>query len=357
MSSLVLFVPGRLDTLTGGCAYVKWMVDGLRHAGWSVAVRELDASFPRPTPAARHDAARALSAIPDAGTVLIDGLALGALPDETWREARRLRVVGLVHHPLAAQTGIEAHIVKRLEEGERRALAAVRLVIVTSRATAVALERYGVAASRMAIVEPGTARAPLARGSQGSVRRLLCVASLVPRKGHDTLFRALAAVPRTDWLLTCVGSHYRSPATVERLYAQIEADGLEDHVHLAGEVDAATLAWHYDCADVVVLPTRHAGYGMTVAEALAHGLPVVSTPTGAIAELVGRDAGLLVPPDDADALTAALWRVLDDDGLRQRLRAGARRVRERLPTWEAQSALMGEVLRASCGRPAPEAVD
>ncbi len=84
---------------------------------------------------------------------------------------------------------------------------------------------------------------------------------------------------------------------------------------------------------------------MAVAEALAHGLPVVSTPTGAIAELIGRDAGMLVPPDDTEALTAALWRVLDDDDLRQRLRDGARRVRSRLPTWADQSAMLAEVLQ------------
>jgi len=255
-----------------------------------------------------------------------------------------LRVVGLVHHPLAAETGIEPHVVRRLEESERRALAAVRLVIVTSRATAEALQRYGVAANRIAVVEPGTERAPLARGSGDAVRNLLCVASLVPRKGHDVLLRALADVPRTDWVLTCVGSHYRSTATVERLCAQIDAEGLEDHVRLVGEVDAATLAAHYDRADIFVLPTRYEGYGMAVAEALAHGLPVISTPTGAIADLIGRDAGMLVPPGDAEALTAALWRVLDDDGLRQRLREGARRVRQRLPSWDDQSAMMADAL-------------
>jgi len=344
MSSLVLFVPGRVDTLTGGYAYDRQMVAGLRRLGWSVMVRELDESFPQPTAAARSAAAAALSAVPDATTVLIDGLALGAMPDEAWREARRLRVVGLVHHPLAAETGIEPHVVRRLEESERRALAAVRLVIVTSRATAEALQRYGVAANRIAVVEPGTERAPLARGSGDAVRNLLCVASLVPRKGHDVLLRALADVPRTDWVLTCVGSHYRSTATVERLCAQIDAEGLEDHVRLVGEVDAATLAAHYDRADIFVLPTRYEGYGMAVAEALAHGLPVISTPTGAIADLIGRDAGMLVPPGDAEALTAALWRVLDDDGLRQRLREGARRVRQRLPSWDDQSAMMADAL-------------
>jgi glycosyltransferase involved in cell wall biosynthesis len=344
MNTLVFLVPGRIDTLTGGYGYDRQMVDGLRRRGWSVGVHELDASFPQPTPDARREAAGVLGAIPDGTAVVIDGLALGAMPDETWREAGRLRIVALVHHPLALETGLDPHLTRRLEKSERRALGAVRLIIVTSRATADALRRYNVAPDRIVVVEPGTDPAPLSRGSGGQVRNLLCVASLVPRKGHDTLFRAVARLPRSDWLLTCVGSRYHSPATVRRLCAYIAEQALEDYVRLVGQVDAATLADAFDRADVFVLPTRYEGYGMAVAEALAHGVPVISTPTGAIDELIGRDAGILVPPGDADALTAALWRVLDDEAFRQRLRDGARRMRSRLPSWSDQVDRMADVL-------------
>ena len=72
---------------------------------------------------------------------------------------------------------------------------------------------------------------------------------------------------------------------------------------------------------------------MVVAEALARGLPVLSTPTGAIAELVGADAGRLMAPGDVDGWTAALAEALDP-GVRARWAEGARRVRDRLPTWE-----------------------
>ena len=98
-----------------------------------------------------------------------------------------------------------------------------------------------------------------------------------------------------------------------------------------------------------MLPTLYEGYGMAVAEALARGLPVVSTATGAIAG--SRSA--------ADAaghrrsrraicrrFTDALSRVLGDAGLRARLAAGARRVRDRLPTWDAAAAAMAQALDA-----------
>ena len=72
---------------------------------------------------------------------------------------------------------------------------------------------------------------------------------------------------------------------------------------------------------------------MAVAEAIAHGLPVISTMTGAIPELVGDRAGVLVPVGDLPAFTAALERVLSDNTLRASLAGGARSVRGRLPTW------------------------
>ena len=83
---------------------------------------------------------------------------------------------------------------------------------------------------------------------------------------------------------------------------------------------------------------------MAVAEALAHGLPVVSTTTGAIPDLVGDHAGLLVPPGDDAALAAALARVMSDSHLRDRFAEGARRTRDRLPTWDDAAETMAAAL-------------
>jgi glycosyltransferase involved in cell wall biosynthesis len=351
MHSLVLVVPGRLETLTGGYGYDRRIVAGLTARGWSVIVRQLDDSFPRPTSLAREAAARVLASIPDGATVLVDGLALGALPDEARHEAARLRLVALVHHPLAGETGIDASLAIELEASERRALAAVKQVIVTSHATAGALAGYGVDRQRIAVVEPGTDPAPLARGSRNGPVRLLCVAALIPRKGHDVLFRALGSIPSRRWRLTCVGSFERDPATAERLRTLLCAEGLEDRVELAGEMDAVQLAPYYDAADVFVLPTHYEGYGMAVAEALACGLPVVGTATGAIPELVGNEAGIVVPTGDVNALALALTQILNDTptGVREKLAEGARRVRERLPTWDAAAEKMAVVLTRVSG--------
>ena len=218
--------------------------------------------------------------------------------------------------------------------GERRALAAAALIIVTGAATLAMLDRYGIARDKIVVVEPGTTRAPLARGSGGTPLQLLSVATLNPNKGHEILLEALAAIPHKNWHLTCAGSVTRHPATVDRVRATIRRLQLEDRVTLVGELDAAKLHECYDRADVFVLATLQETYGMAVAEALARGLPVVSTTTGAIPDLVGADAGLLAPPGNIEALAGALARVIGDARLRARLADGAKRVRDRLRSWE-----------------------
>jgi glycosyltransferase involved in cell wall biosynthesis len=288
--------------------------------------------------------------------VLVDGLALGALPEEVEREAARLRIVALVHHPLAAETGIDPAAAAILEISETRALAAARAVVVTSHATAARLAGDGVAADRITVVEPGTDAAPLSRGSgtshqpsavshQPSEVTLLCVATLTPRKGHALLLSALASIPRRDWRLACAGSASRDPATVARLRAQIRDLDLEDRVTLLGDLDQPALAAQYDRADLFVLATLYEGYGMAVAEALARGLPVISTATGAIQDLVGN-AGIIVSPGALPALTAALSSAIGDPTLRATLRANAGCRRGRLPTWDAAVAAMARTLES-----------
>ena len=349
--SIVLIVPGHLDKPTGGYEYDRRMVEGLRARGWDVDVRELEESFPEPTVAALDDAARQFAAMPDGALVLVDGLALAAMPDQVERESRRLRLVALVHMPLAYAVGLEAAETARLQASESRALAAVSGAIATGRSTVAVLRAYGLAEDRIALVEPGTDRAPLARGSQSAYHRqacdhpveLLCVATVNAGKGHNVLLDALAAISDGGWHLTCVGSLDQDPSTVDHVRALVSTHGLGDRVSLVGARHGAALEACWDRADLFVLATYSETYGMAVAEALSHGLPVVSTATGAIPELVGSDAGVLVPPGDADALAEALSSVLDR-GERERLAIGARRVRDRLPTWDNAFAKMAAVL-------------
>ncbi len=335
--ALEFVLPGDPETRTGGYGYDRRMIAELRALGWEVRVHLLPDRFPSPTPADLAEAARLFAAFPDDARVLADGLAFGALPEVAALEAGRLRLVALVHHPLAAETGLTPAQQRRLRRGERAALATARAVVVTSAATAAALLPYGVSPPRIVVVEPGTDPAPRSHGSAarcGGPVQLLCVGTLTPRKGHDLLLRALGALRHHDWRLDCVGSATRDPATAAALAERVATLGLQDRVRWRGELAHADLDAAWDAADLLVSPSLYEGYGMAVAEALAHGLPVVATNVGAAAGLVGEEAGLVVPVDDLPALERALDRLLGDAATRARLAAGAARARQRLPSWE-----------------------
>ena len=346
---LDFIIPGDPAAFTGGYEYARRVVEGLRALGWNVMVRGLDASFPTPTPSALAHARTTFARIPDGAIVLVDGLAFGAMPGIAAAEAHRLRLVALVHHPLALETGLENGHAEALRTSEASALAAARKVVTTSAATARALADYGVALERTTVVEPGTDPAPLARGSRGRVLELLCVSAVVPRKGHAVLLEALAPLVDRPWRLTCVGGLARAPKTVAALRQSIAKLRLAGRVRFAGEVDRAALERYYDHADAFVLATFHEGYGMALAEALARGLPVVSTRAGAVPDTVPPDAGLLVAPGDAVPLRAALARFLDEPDLRASLAAGARAARERLPSWAESCARLAHALESVAG--------
>lgn len=345
---ITFVVPGDLASLSGGYGYDRQIIAGLRERGWAVDLVVLCGGFPWPDAAALRQAEAQIAAIPDGSTVVADGLAFGALPDLAAKHAARLRWVALVHHPLALESGLHAGQRLRLFDGERRALAHASTVIVTSAATARSLADYGVAAARLQVVMPGTAAAPLASGSPANhgALSLLCVATLIPRKGHALLIEALAGLQDRHWTLHCVGSTSRDAVTAGSVRAAIAGHGLGARVHLHGEADADVLQGFYDHADVFVLPSLHEGYGMALAEALARGLPVVSSTAGAIADTVPFTAGLLLPPGDGIALRRALARVLDEPALRASLAAGARAARLQLPSWAQAVERFTGVLRA-----------
>lgn len=346
MPALTFVVAGPLHARTGGSVYNRRMAESLAREGWTVDVHELDDSFPFPTDEALRHASVVMAGIPSGRVVLVDGLAFGAMPDVIAQASGRLRFVALVHLPLAAAVGLAPADAVTLAQSERRSLAHAARVIVTGTDTQALMADCGLVHDDVIVVEPGTDPARLAAGSGSADVHLLSVATLNPGKGHQVLVDALAALEHRRWRLMCVGSLTRHPETVDAVRTAITRHGLEADVSLAGELNEADLDVCYHRADVVVLASLRETYGMAVAEALARGLPVVATATGAISPLLGDEAGLVVPPGDGRALAAALSRIIDDAALRARCAAGAQRVRERLPDWDAAAGQLETALLA-----------
>ncbi len=332
---LHVVVPGSLTQRTGGYIYDRRMVDGLRTRGWQVVVHELEGRFPNPDRQARASLANTLESIAAGSRVLVDGLAMGSQPGPVRTHRDRLQILSLVHHPLSEETGLDEDHRDRFRSLEQEALGACVGVLVTSRSTAARLRAFGVPANLLRSVAPGVDPARPARGvPEGAPPQLLCVASLTPRKGQDVLVRALGRIRELPWSCVCAGSLDRAPTYADSVRRLVGELGVSERVEFVGECDDAALSSLYDESSIFVLSSYFEGYGMVLTEALARGLPIVSTTAGAIADTVPSDAAVLVAPGDEDALAEALGKLLRTPSCREALATAARIHARDLPSWE-----------------------
>jgi len=338
-------VPGDLAIPTGGYAYDRRIIAELSALGWRIEVVNLGDGFPYPAADTRATACARLAALPPGHPVVIDGLAFGVLPEAAEALRASHPLVALVHHPLALESGLSAADAACLRASERSALVCTRHVIATSATIArLLVADYGVASGRLSVVEPGTDRVSAPPRNRDGVVKLLAVGSVIPRKGYDVLVAALARLRHLPWRLVIAGDCGRSPQTSRGLRAEIARLGLTDRISLLGAVASEQMSPLYASADLFVLPSRFEGYGMAYAEAIAHGVPVIGTTAGAIPQTVSADAGVLVAPDDVEALMATLQRLIASPDQRERLAAGARAVK--FPSWSEQAARFARVLES-----------
>jgi glycosyltransferase involved in cell wall biosynthesis len=339
---------------TGGNIYDRRVCAGLAEAGWEVKVATIGAAWPVPDSGARADVARIVSAIPDGEIALIDGLIASPTAAQLLPHAGRIRMTVLLHMPLA--TALDTRHDESAQRSERLVLRAAGGVIVTSEWTRQqVLTRYEIAACRVHVAQPGVDRvAAPARPVRG---HLICVGTLGRHKGQDLLVEALAELGDLDWHCVLAGALDRDPDFVDHVQTRITRLGYGHRVRLTGVLTGAALSHAYTTADLLVAPSRSETYGMTVTEALAHGLPVIAAAVGGLPEALGWTAdggrpGQLVPPDDPAALAAALGDWLGDERHRHRLMAAARKRRSTLRGWEQTTQQVANALTAH-GRSEP----
>ncbi|QTL01956.1 glycosyltransferase family 4 protein [Aquabacter sp. L1I39] len=342
----VLAFPGDLSTPTGGYAYDRAVLAALPDAGVAISALPLPAGFPFPAPEQVRQALERLEGVPHDHVLLMDGLALGALPPAEVAGLPHAKVA-LVHHPLALEAGLAASQQARFSANERAVLATCTQVVCTSPGTGRTLVAdYGVDPARLTVALPGTASAPRVP-ADGDPPRLLAVGSVIPRKGYETLVSALSTLHDLPWSLDVIGGLDFDPAHVAQVRGAIAKAGLGDRIQLKGASSPQDLDAAYLGADLFVHPSHYEGYGMVLAEALRRGLPLLCTTGGAAAETVPDGAGVKVPPGDATALAHALRPLIADRTARRALADAAFQAGQALPGWpDTACAIAGALTRA-----------
>jgi glycosyltransferase involved in cell wall biosynthesis len=337
---------GETGRKTGGYLYNGRVIFGLRRKGFEIEEFVAGGASPEQQRTAALEFGSAFD--PSRfDVVVVDALARITVSGhlDLWLASRP--VVALVHE-LPSVAGPQHQTVARELDYEETLLRADRLVAVSDYGRKVLMGR-GVSSGRIAVVPPGFDGVPEGVGPhvQGDDRvRALCVAQWIERKGIGTLVEAWTLRERKGAVLELIGETDADPD-----YAVLVRDAIEaaprGSIVVSGSVDDASLGTSYAAADLFVLPSRYEGYGIVYAEALAHGLPIIACEVGPVPELVGREAAVLVRPDDREALSAALDLLLGDPTLRVRMSAAARRRTSSLPRWEDTVTGFEQVLSAA----------
>ncbi|HEY3061204.1 MAG TPA: glycosyltransferase family 4 protein [Chloroflexota bacterium] len=269
-----------------------------------------------------------------------------ALAPLGWWLARRLRVPWLIYvygqevWRAGRRNGLPA--VDALLRG--RALRAAAAILSPGSFTTGLLQDWGVRTERIVCVPYGAE--PQTPISEPSGTSLLSVARLVPRKGIDTVIRALPHLANdVDYRVVGRGPDER------RLRDLAQQLGVQQRVHFLGRLDDAALAAEYQHCALFVLPSRRTndgeleGYGLVHFEAAAWGRPVVAGRSGGeVDAVVDGETGLLVDGASVDAVTRALQTLLaEPDRLRRMGDAGRRRV-ETTHNWQRAAAVVDQVL-------------
>lgn len=182
---------------------------------------------------------------------------------------------------------------------------------------------------------------PMSGVERAKNRILVTNSADMPLKGLRYFLEAVAEIRRERKIQAVIIGKPKENGAIERLVAEL---ALGDTIQFTGRIAHEEFARYYAEATMAVVPSLYEGFGMPAGEAMACGVPVISTIGGALPEVVG-DAGVLVPPANSAALKDAIVSLLDDPERRERLgEAGLARVRNSL-TWRHAAEKTVEVYR------------
>jgi glycosyltransferase involved in cell wall biosynthesis len=161
---------------------------------------------------------------------------------------------------------------------------------------------------------------------------ILNIGTLEPRKNVVTLikaFKRLREKGHEDYILAIAGE---KGWLYKRIFEEIKNSGMEQSIRLLGVVRDEELPLLYNCADLFVYPSLYEGFGLPPLEAMACGVPIITSNTSSLPEVVGN-AGIMVDPNDIESLSDEMYKVLNDKELKHRMRRDGLK-RAKMFTWE-----------------------
>jgi len=182
---------------------------------------------------------------------------------------------------------------------------------------------------------------PVQNGARPENSIIVTNSADTPLKGLRYLLEAVSLVRKKQSVKLTVIGEPKKNGTIHKLVAEL---GIGDVVHFTGRIENEEFAGYYSNATIAVVPSLYEGFGLPAAEAMACGVPLISTSGGALPEVVG-DAGIIVPPADADSLAREIMYLFNHPDKRKKMsQAGIERV-DSIFNWSKAARDMVDVYR------------
>jgi glycosyltransferase involved in cell wall biosynthesis len=339
-----LMIYGELDQLSGGYLYDRKMVEILRRKGARVEIISLPGGN-----YALQLTENIFGALPRVlqkfcpDVLIQDELCHPSLfhSNRTLKKNLNCPVISIVHHLLSSEVrpAWQNTLYRRVEKSY---LATVDGFIFNSETTRGVIVNLLGTDRPCVVVPPGgdhltpdidDTRIVERCGWPGPLK-ILFIGNVIPRKGLHELIIALSSLPRRTWRLTVAGNFADDAGYAGRIRKLIAHAGLMEQVALLGTVSDEKLAALLKDHHCLAVPSFYEGFGIVYLEAMAFGLPVIATTSGAVPEVVadGRE-GFLVPPGNKAALADRVGLLIRDRNLLAAMSLAARKRYGRHPSW------------------------
>lgn len=241
-----------------------------------------------------------------------------------WAVSKRVPTIATIHHPITVDRKLaiqsESAALKKMKQWrwhsfigmQKRVSRALARIITVSRSARDDISRdFNIRPANFRIIPNGINTDlfyPIPEIQRRKNRIIVTNSADTPLKGLFFLFQAVAELAKTQKIdVTVVGSP-KEDGTIVKLIRKL---GIGHLIHFTGRIDHCEFVRQYARATVAVVPSVYEGFGLPVGEAMACGVPVISTTGGALPEVVG-DAGILVPPADHRALARGIQEIFSN---------------------------------------------
>lgn len=327
--------------------YAHKIIMGLQRKGFTVKTYLLPEDFPFPSDESIQRYIQMVQSVPESEPVVFDAEAIASTPYVLKDISQHNPVISIVHVPLCFDPQYSAYQRTMITSLEKESYSHVSSFVATSEFAVQQLQNIGIENEKIKLIIPGISNTHHKENYPQAPYHLLSVANLSRNRDHSILVRAFSSLKDKKWILDCYGNFSSDISYRTNLEEMITRYGLNEKIRLHEVVSENELNEVYANADLFVHPADFESYGISLIEALSHGIPVVASTGGGIRNIVPVNMGYFYKPGDVYGLGNIIEELLVNPHIYQKICTSASGYHKTAQSWEQSVNEFEELLKGS----------